>query len=124
MRKDRTTFPMELSVGEMRVDERRAFIGFIRDITERKGTERRLQELQGELLHSTRLSAMGQMASALAHELNQPLTAVINYAQASRRLIDAGAGRAKLAPVIEKAVAQASRAGQIIRRLRDFLTKG
>src|SRR5262249_45990849 len=72
--KDGTTFPIELAVGEMRVDERRAFIGFIRDITERQGTERRLQELQGELLHSSRLSTMGQMASALAHELNQPLT--------------------------------------------------
>jgi two-component system sensor kinase FixL len=123
-RKDGTTFPIELAVGEMRVDERRAFIGFIRDITERQGAERRVQELQGELLHSSRLSTMGQMASALAHELNQPLTAVINYSQASRRLLAAGAGEDKLAPIIEKAVGQANRAGQIIRRLRDFLEKG
>jgi two-component system sensor kinase FixL len=124
LRKDHTTFPIELSVGEIRTEERRFFIGFIRDITERQGTERRLQEIQAELLHSTRLSTMGQMASALAHELNQPLTAVINYAQASRRLLGAGAGEDKLRPVIEKAVEQASRAGQIIRRLRDFLEKG
>ena len=123
-RKDRTTFPIELAVGEMRVDERRSFIGFIRDVTERQGTERRLQELQSELLHSSRLSTMGQMASALAHELNQPLTAVINYAQASRRLLGAGAGADKLVPIIDKAVGQANRAGQIIRRLRDFLEKG
>jgi two-component system, LuxR family, sensor kinase FixL len=123
-RKDHTTFPMELSVGEMRVDQRRSFIGFIRDITERQGTERRLQELQSELLHSSRLSTMGQMASALAHELNQPLTAVINYAQATRRLLGAGAGADRLVPIIDKAVAQAGRAGQIIRRLRDFLEKG
>jgi two-component system sensor kinase FixL len=123
-RKDHTTFPMELSVGEMRVDQRRSFIGFIRDITERQGTERRLQEIQSELLHSSRLSTMGQMASALAHELNQPLTAVINYAQATRRLLGAGAGADKLVPIIDKAVAQAGRAGQIIRRLRDFLEKG
>jgi two-component system sensor kinase FixL len=123
-RKDGTTFPMELSVGEMRTEDRRSFIGFIRDITERQGTERRLQELQGELLHSSRLSTMGQMASALAHELNQPLTAVINYAQASRRLLGSGAGADKLVPIIDKAVAQATRAGQIIRRLRDFLEKG
>ncbi len=124
LRKDRTTFPMELSVGEMRVDERRAFIGFIRDITERKGTERRLQELQGELLHSSRLSTMGQMASALAHELNQPLTAVINYVQASGRLLSAGADPTRLLDVNAKAAAEAHRAGQIIRRLRDFLEKG
>ncbi|MBI3512460.1 MAG: PAS domain S-box protein [Proteobacteria bacterium] len=123
-RKDGTTFPIELSVGEMRVDDRRSFIGFIRDITERQGAERRLHELQGELLHSSRLSTMGQMASALAHELNQPLTAVINYAQASRRLLGAGAGEDKLSPIIDKMVGQANRAGQIIRRLRDFLEKG
>ena len=123
-RRDRSTFPMELSVGEMRIDERRSFIGFIRDVTERQGAEKRLQDLQSELLHSSRLSTMGQMASALAHELNQPLTAVINYAQASRRLLGAGASADKLGPVIEKAVAQANRAGQIIRRLRDFLEKG
>jgi two-component system sensor kinase FixL len=108
----------------MRTDARRTFIGFIRDITERQGTERRLQEIQAELMHSSRLSTMGQMASALAHELNQPLTAVINYAQASRRLLGAGAGEDRIRPVIDKAVEQASRAGQIIRRLRDFLEKG
>ncbi|HUA54211.1 MAG TPA: PAS domain S-box protein [Candidatus Sulfotelmatobacter sp.] len=124
LRKDGTTFPMELSVGEMKTEERRMFIGFIRDITERQGTERRLQEIQAELMHNSRLSTMGQMASALAHELNQPLTAVINYAQASRRLLGAGAGEDKLRPVLDKAVEQAGRAGQIIRRLRDFLEKG
>ncbi len=124
LRKDGTTFPMELSVGEIRAEDRRSFIGFIRDITERQGTERRLQEIQAELLHSSRLSTMGQMASALAHELNQPLTAVMNYAQAGRRLVGAGAGEDKLRPVLDKAVEQAGRAGQIIRRLRDFLEKG
>jgi two-component system sensor kinase FixL len=123
-RKDRTTFPMELSVGEMHVGGRRTFIGFIRDITERQGTEKRVQELQAELLHSSRLSTMGQMASALAHELNQPLTAVINYAQASRRLLGTDGGADKTLPVIEKVVEQANRAGQIIRRLRDFMEKG
>ncbi len=124
LRKDQTTFPIELAVGEIRTEERRSFIGFIRDISERQGTERRLQEIQAELLHSSRLSTMGQMASALAHELNQPLTAVINYAQAGRRLLGAGASEDRLCPVLDKAVEQASRAGQIIRRLRDFLEKG
>jgi two-component system sensor kinase FixL len=122
-RKDHTTFPMELSVGEMRLDEGRTFIGFVRDITERQGAERRVQELQSELLHSSRMSTMGQMASALAHELNQPLTAVINYAQAGRRLNGAG-GNPALTDVLDKAVVQAERAGKIIRRLRDFLERG
>ena len=77
---------MELAVGEAGSDGRRVFTGFIRDLTERQQTENRMQELQCELLHVSRLSAMGQMASALAHELNQPLTAITNYVQAMRRM--------------------------------------
>jgi len=125
-RRDGTTFPMELAVGEIVVGQRRLFTGFIRDITERQSTERRLQELQSELLHVSRLSAMGQMASALAHELNQPLSAIMNYAKAARRTIDGlddpQIGRA--VELIDKAAAQTGRAGQIIRRLREFIEKG
>jgi two-component system sensor kinase FixL len=125
-RQDGTTFPMELAVGEIVVGQRRLFTGFIRDITERQSTERRLQDLQAELLHVSRLSAMGQMASALAHELNQPLSANMNYVKAARRTID-GAGGSEVARAIElldKAAAQTARAGQIIRRLREFIEKG
>src|SRR5947209_6207408 len=68
-RKDGSTFPMELAVGEMKSADQRFFTGFIRDLTERQKTEGRLQELQTELVHISRLSAMGEMASALAHEL-------------------------------------------------------
>jgi two-component system, LuxR family, sensor kinase FixL len=75
-RNDGSTFPMELAVGEMHVREQRFFTGFIRDLTERQQTEARLQELQSELVHMSRLTAMGEMASALAHELNQPLAAI------------------------------------------------
>jgi two-component system sensor kinase FixL len=78
-RKDGSTFPMELAVGEMRSSNRQFFTGFIRDLTERQQTEARLQELQSELVHISRLTAMGEMASALAHELNQPLSAIANY---------------------------------------------
>lgn len=75
VRKDGTTFPMELAVGEMHTKERRYFTGFVKDLTERQIAERRLQDLQGELVHVSRLTALGEMASAMAHELNQPLTA-------------------------------------------------
>ncbi len=78
-RRDGSTFPMELAVGEMRSSNQRFFTGFIRDLTERQQTEARLQELQSELVHMSRLTAMGEMASALAHELNQPLSAIANY---------------------------------------------
>jgi len=67
---------MELLIGEAWIGERRLFTGFVRDITEHQVAQQRLQELQSELLHVSRLSAMGQMASTLAHELNQPLSAI------------------------------------------------
>lgn len=125
-RQDGTTFSMELAVGEVRIGQRRLFTGFIRDITERLGAERRVQDLQSELLHVSRLSAMGEMSAALAHELNQPLTAISNYVKAASRTIDAvdHPQVAKAQELLEKAAAQTMRAGQIIRRLRDFIEKG
>jgi two-component system, LuxR family, sensor kinase FixL len=125
-RRDGSTFPMELAVGEMRVGEQRFFTGFIRDLTERQATEARLQELQAELVHMSRLTAMGEMASALAHELNQPLSAIANYMKGSRRLLkDEVDERGKiLADAMDKAADQALRAGEIIRRLRDFVARG
>jgi len=75
-RKNGSTFPMELAVGEMHSLDQTFFTGFIRDLTEKQTTEARLQELQAELVHISRLTAMGEMASALAHELNQPLSAI------------------------------------------------
>jgi two-component system sensor kinase FixL len=125
-RKDGSTFPMELSVGEMRSSNQRFFTGFIRDLTERQQTEARLQELQSELVHISRLTAMGEMASALAHELNQPLSAIANYMKGSRRLLEDSTDErsATLRDAMDKAAEQALRAGQIIRRLRDFVARG
>jgi two-component system, LuxR family, sensor kinase FixL len=125
-RKDGSTFPMELAVGEMRSSNQRFFTGFIRDLTERQQTEARLQELQSELVHISRLTAMGEMASALAHELNQPLSAIANYMKGSRRLLEEGSDErsAMLRDAMDKAAEQALRAGQIIRRLRDFVARG
>ena len=125
-RKDGSTFPMELAVGEMKSGDQRYFTGFIRDLTERQKAEARLQELQSELVHISRLTAMGEMASALAHELNQPLSAITNYMKGSRRLLeqttDERAGVVREA--MDSAAEQAIRAGQIIRRLRDFVARG
>jgi two-component system sensor kinase FixL len=125
-RKDGSTFPMELAVGEMKSADQRFFTGFIRDLTERQKTEGRLQELQTELVHISRLSAMGEMASALAHELNQPLSAIANYMKGSRRLLEGRADEDSILirDAMEKAAEQSLRAGQIIRRLRDFVSRG
>jgi two-component system sensor kinase FixL len=125
-RKDGSTFPMELAVGEMRSGDRRFFTGFVRDLTERQQTQKRLQELQSELIHMSRFTALGEMASALAHELNQPLTAVAGYLKGAARLLE-GQNSADLPMVrgaIENAAEQALRAGQIIRRLREFVARG
>jgi two-component system, LuxR family, sensor kinase FixL len=123
LRKNGETFPLELSVGEFMLGDDRFFTGFVRDLSERQRTEKRVQDLQAELLHVSRLSTMGRMASTLAHELNQPLTAVINYLQTARHLVRAG-DTSLLDEIAEKAIAQAARAGQVIRRLRDFVAKG
>jgi two-component system sensor kinase FixL len=110
----------------MRSSNQRFFTGFIRDLTERQQTEARLQELQSELVHISRLTAMGEMASALAHELNQPLSAIANYMKGSRRLLENSTDdrSALLRDALDKAGDQALRAGQIIRRLRDFVARG
>lgn len=124
-RKDGSTFPMELAVGEVASGGARFFTGFVRDLTERQESEARVQELQAEVVHISRLSAMGEMASALAHELNQPLSAIANYLNGARRLLERSQGSdAKVTEAVEKASEQALRAGEIIRRLRDFLTRG
>jgi two-component system sensor kinase FixL len=124
-RRDGSTFPLELAIGEVRVGERRLFTGFIHDITKRQGTEQRLHELQADLLHVSRVSAMGQLASALAHELNQPLTAMVNYTKAAQRTLASADGPqiARAKELMDKAAGQTTRAGQIIRRLRDFIEK-
>jgi two-component system sensor kinase FixL len=95
-------------------------------MTEHQQTQARLQELQSELVHVSRLSAMGEMASALAHELNQPLAAISNYMKGSRRLLTASSdpNRLKIESALDRAAEQALRAGQIIRRLRDFVSRG
>jgi len=125
-RRDGGTFPMELSVGEVANGGKRQFTGFVRDLTQRQEGERLLHEVQSELLHISRLSTMGEMASALAHELNQPLAAIANYLQGARRLLRNSSD--DRAPVImeamDKASEQAVRAGQVIHRLRDFVSRG
>lgn len=125
-RKDGSTFPMKLAVGEMESAGGRFFTGFIRDLTEREESRARLQEVQSELARLARLSELGEMASTLAHELNQPLAAIANYAQGCVRILkdldDAAAARIREA--LEETAKQSLRAGGIIRHLREFVTRG
>ncbi|WP_164156321.1 sensor histidine kinase [Sandarakinorhabdus rubra] len=128
-RRDGSSFPIELAVGEARSERGRLFTGFIRDLTEIERAERRLNDLQSELSHISRVSAMGSLASALAHELNQPLTAIASYAEGARTLLgEAGTPPSEDIAMVREALAEASaealRAGQIVRRLREFISRG
>jgi two-component system sensor kinase FixL len=125
-RKDGSIFPMYLSVGEGLLQGASLFVGIIHDITEQQATERRLRELQDEFLQVSRLNGMGQMASALAHELNQPLTAIVTYMQGVRRMLNKGDPQAiaRARDAVDRTAQQALRAGEIIRRLREFVAGG
>lgn len=114
--------PIDLSIAEFHIDNKYYFTGIIRDVTERKLKEQRDKEHLNELAHVTRLGLMGEMASGIAHEVNQPITAVANYTQACLHFIKTGNPDVfKLTEAMEKANEQALKAGQIIRRMRDFV---
>ncbi|HET9233115.1 MAG TPA: ATP-binding protein, partial [Candidatus Eisenbacteria bacterium] len=125
-RKDGSTFPMEVQVGEMESDGERFFTAFIRDLTERQRTETRMQELQSELAYMSRFTALGEMGSTLAHEINQPLTAITSYLKGCS-LILAGNEDEKVSLVrhaVKEAAEEALRAGEVIRQLREFVSRG
>jgi len=123
--KDGAVFPLDLSVGEAQTPDGRQFIGILRDARPRADYEQRVAELQTELLHMARVSAMDEMGSAIAHELNQPLTAAILYLQAaSRRFKSISAEPDEMVlEVVGKAMREAERAASIIQRMRGFIEK-
>lgn len=121
---DGTVFPLELSVGEAKTPMGRQFIGILRDLRPRKESEARLAELQSELVHLARVSAIDEMGAAIAHELNQPLTALMLYLQAIRRAHAKGVDlNDMMGTILDKAANEAERAGHIIQRMRQFVEK-
>lgn len=118
-------FPVELSVGEAMTPEGRQFVGILRDLRPRKIQEERLNRMQSQLVHFARVNAMDEMGAAIAHELNQPLTAVMLYLQAVNRKVETGDDRIdeKVLSILDKTIREAKRAGQIIQRMRQFVEK-
>jgi two-component system, LuxR family, sensor kinase FixL len=125
-RKDGSLFPHTLFVGEAKGGGKTVFTGFLRDLTEQEAAEARLAELQAELMHMSRVSAIGTMATALAHELNQPLTAIVNYLQASSAILVEGREEARdlVREALDEAGRQALHAGVVVQRLREFVARG
>lgn len=125
-RKDGSTFPMKLAVGEMRSGDTLYFTGFIRDLTERQKSAEQIEEIQSELARLARLNELGEMASTLAHELNQPLSAIANYAQGCNRLLRDmdDSVSARMGEALDEISKQSLRAGKIIRHLREFVMRG
>jgi len=126
LRKDGTVFPHTLRVGEAFGGGQRLFTGFLHDLTETEEAEARMDELQRELAHIARISEMGALATAIAHELNQPLMAIGNFVQTSAELIRSGE-QAALQPVsraLDEAGRETLRAGAIVKRLRSFVSRG
>ncbi len=126
VRADGTEFPIELWVGDASTATERLFTGFIRDHSVRFETEAKLQMLQNDLLHMARQGAVGELSMALAHELNQPLGAIVNHLETADYLArsDDPVHRARLVQTIANASEQSMRAGAIVKRLRTFIAKG
>jgi two-component system sensor kinase FixL len=127
LRKNGQDFPVEISFGELTADGHRIFTGFVRDISERKqaeGLRASLHATQLELAQVSRVTTMGELAASIAHEVNQPLTAVTNNANACLRLL----ARRNLDPevlrrALEEIVADGTRASAVIARIRAFIKK-
>jgi two-component system sensor kinase FixL len=124
LRRDGSGFPIDLSASRIKYGGRDVRVAVMRDLTE----DKRAEELRAELLHTSRVSEIGQMAAALAHEVNQPITAVSSYLGGCRRIMETAGfdehRKEKVREAVEMANSQALRAGEIIRRLREFMRKG
>ena len=124
-RTDGSVFPIELTVGRYANDGDFQYTLVIRDISSRREADRRAREHQAEVAYFSRLSTAGEMASALAHEMNQPLTAIVAYARGCLRLLRAPRPEPDmLHEGIGRIVEQGERAGEIINRLREFMRSG
>jgi two-component system sensor kinase FixL len=126
-RKNGETFPQWLTISAIKDDwgNTTNYVGVTWDISQRKRAEEEAKHHQEELAHVMRLSTMGEMASGMAHELNQPLTAVASYCETARKMVEEQPTMPdKLSDILGRAVEQTHRAGDIIRRLRNFVSKG
>jgi two-component system sensor kinase FixL len=123
-RKDGTIFPCDLHVSEFDDGGGRRFVVTVRDITERKRTEEQVRRQQSEMAHVLRVATIERFAAGLAHELNQPLTAIANEVEACATLVRSGKRDShRMLALLDRAGAEALRAGDIVHHLREFVQR-
>lgn len=116
-----TEFPIHLSINQVITDEDHKYVILIRDLTEQRAAEKEVREQHDLLAHFERLNTLGEMATGIAHEINQPLTAISMYAQAGLRFLQQlGNPNPRLKEVLDKLSNQAHRAGAVIERMQEM----
>ena len=124
-RKDGSEFPVEIGLSPMETGHGKFVLAAIADVTLRKQAERDAKRRLEELAHVSRVTSIGEMASGLAHEINQPLTAIVSFADACRLMLESGRDHKEiLLSSLEQISREGQRAGDIIHRLREFVSKG
>jgi two-component system sensor kinase FixL len=127
LRQNGTLFPLLLSVGEIEQDKGgRQFVGIIRDLSEQKAAQEQVHQLEEQLLHADRLVILGELTAGIAHEINQPLTAIAAYADAGKHLIDRGTSTnpGDIHGICERIGDQSRRAGEVVTRLQKLVRTG
>ncbi len=126
IRSDGSTFPLTLSVGEVKTDGSSQFIGIIHDLSEKRAGEAKVRQLEEQLLHADRLVILGELTAGIAHEINQPLTAIAAYADAGKHLMQRSGkgGPDNIHVICEKIAEQSRRAAEVVQRLRKLVRTG
>lgn len=126
LRKNGEAFPILLTVGEFREQDGRKFVGFVRDLTESRAAQEQVRQLEHQLLHADRLVTLGELTAGIAHEINQPLTAIAAYADAGKSLIGRSGDtpREDMHSICERIGEQSRRAGEVVQRLRKLVRSG
>jgi two-component system sensor kinase FixL len=126
LKKGGQTFPMLLSIGEIRRPEGSHFVGIIRDMSEVRATQEQVRQLEEQLLHADRLVILGELTAGIAHEINQPLTAIAAYADAGRKIVDRQENppRQDVYLICERIGEQSRRAAEVVHRLRKLVRSG
>lgn len=126
LRKGGEEFPMMLSVGEIKQPDDKLYVGIIRDLSDMHAAQEKVRQLEEQLLHADRLVILGELTAGIAHEINQPLTAIAAYADAGRKIIDRNATppRKEMDLICERMGEQSRRAAEVVQRLRKMVRSG